>query len=100
VAYGWRQRQVEENAQRISDLGKQLYDRLKTFVGHFEDVGNSLRRAVEAYNKAAGSLESRVLVSTRKFKELGAATGDEILQVEPLDEAPRALEDAEGKEMK
>jgi len=100
VAYGWRQRRVEENAQAISDLGKQLHDRLKSFVGHFADIGNSLRRAVEAYNKATGSLESRVLVSTRKFKELGAATGDEILEVEPLDETPRALEAAEGSEMK
>jgi DNA recombination protein RmuC len=100
VAYGWRQRQVEENTQAISDLGKQLHDRLKSFVGHFADVGNSLRRAVEAYNKATGSLESRVLVSSRRFKELGAATGEEILEIEPVDEIPRALDAAESGETK
>jgi DNA recombination protein RmuC len=100
VAYGWRQRQVEENAQAISDLGKQLYDRIRTFVGHFEGIGSSLKKAVEAYNKATGSLESRVLVSSRRFKELGAATGEEILEIEPVDEIPRALDVAESGETK
>lgn len=91
VAYGWRQEQIERNAKEISELGKQLYDRVRTFVGHFEGVGAALGRAIEAYNKAVGSLESRVLTSTRKFKELGAATGDEILDLQPVDETPRAL---------
>jgi DNA recombination protein RmuC len=91
VAYGWRQEQLERNAQAISDLGKQLYERVRTFVGHFEGVGAALHRAIENYNKAVGSLESRVLPSARRFKELGAATGEEILEVEPVDETPRAL---------
>lgn len=91
IAYGWRQEQMAKNAQAISDLGKQLYDRIKTFVGHFENVGGSLARAVDAYNKATGSLESRVLSSARRFKELGAATGEEIVEIEPVDESPRAL---------
>jgi DNA recombination protein RmuC len=91
IAYGWRQEQMAKNAQAISDLGKQLYDRIRTFVGHFENVGGSLGRAVDAYNKATGSLESRVLSSARRFKELGAATGDEIVEIEPVDESPRAL---------
>ncbi|HET7840270.1 MAG TPA: DNA recombination protein RmuC [Terriglobia bacterium] len=91
VAYGWRQEQIARNAQAISALGKDLYDRIKTFVGHFEGVGGSLHRAIENYNKAVGSLESRVLTAARKFKQLGAATGDEIPELEPVDEAPRAL---------
>jgi len=91
IAYGWRQEQMAKNAQAISDLGKQLYDRMKIFVGHFESVGGALGRAVDSYNKAAGSLESRVMPSARRFKELGAATGDEIVEIEPVDESPRAL---------
>jgi DNA recombination protein RmuC len=91
IAYGWRQEQMAENAQAISELGKQLYDRIRTFVGHFESVGGALGRAVDSYNKATGSLESRVLPSARRFKELGAATGEEIVEIEPVDESPRAL---------
>jgi len=91
VAYGWRQEQMEKNAQAVSELGKQLYDRVRTFLVHFEAVGNALQRSIENYNKAVGSLESRVLPSARRFKELGAATGDEIINLEPVDETPRAL---------
>jgi DNA recombination protein RmuC len=91
VAYGWRQEKIAENAQAISDLGKELYDRIRTFLSHFKTMGGSLERAVDSYNKAVGSMESRVLPSARKFKELGAATGEEISEVEPVDEAPRAL---------
>jgi DNA recombination protein RmuC len=91
VAYGWRQGQIAENAQAISELGKQLYDRIKTFVSHFDAVGSSLEKAVDNYNKAVGSLETRVLPSARRFKELGAAAGDEIVEIEPVDEMPRAL---------
>jgi DNA recombination protein RmuC len=91
VAYGWRQEQMEKNAQAISELGKQLYDRVRTFLEHFEGVGNALHRSIENYNKAVGSLESRVLPSARKFKELGATTGDELVELEPIDETPRAL---------
>lgn len=91
VAYGWRQEQVARNAQDISDLGKEVYDRMKTFLGHFEGIGSSLHRATDNYNKAVGSLESRVLPSTRKFKELGAATGEEIAELETVDETPRVL---------
>ncbi|MGH9431578.1 MAG: DNA recombination protein RmuC [Terriglobia bacterium] len=98
VAYGWRQEQIAENAQLISDLGKQVYDRMKTFVTYFDAVGSSLKRAVEAYNKAVGSLESRVLVSARKFKELGAASGDEMMEVVPVEETPRELAAPEREE--
>jgi DNA recombination protein RmuC len=91
AGYLWQQEKIEQNAREISELGKELYDRLKTFLGHFEGVGANLRRGVEAYNKAVGSMESRVLPSARKFRELGAATGAEIAELPPVDEAPRAL---------
>jgi len=91
VAYGWRQEQIEESAQRVSDLGRQVYDRLRTFIGHFVGTGAALKRAVDEYNRAVTSLEGRVLTSARKFKELGAATGEELAEVEPIDEVPRTL---------
>jgi DNA recombination protein RmuC len=95
VAYGWRQEQIARNAQAISDLGKELYDRIRPFITHFEGIGAALERAVDTYNKAVGSLEGRVLPAARKFKELGAATGEEIPEIEPVDEAPRALTSSE-----
>ncbi len=91
VAFGWRQERIARNAQEISELGKDLYDRVRTFLGHFAGVGSSLKRATDNYNKAVGSLESRVLPSARKFKELGAATGDGMAELEPIDETPREL---------
>ena len=91
AAYLWQQEKVAQNAKRISDLGKELHDRLRTFAGHFQTLGASIERAVDSYNKAVGSLESRVLPSARRFKELGAATGEEIIDLEPIDETPRAL---------
>ncbi len=91
IAYGWRQERIAQNAQAISDLGKQLYDRISSFMGHFEGIGAALAKVLEAYNKATGSLESRVLISARKFKELGAATGEDIVEARPVDEIPRVM---------
>jgi DNA recombination protein RmuC len=92
VAYGWRQEKLTQNAQQISDLGKELYDRLRTFGGYMDGIRGGLERSVESYNKAVGSLESRVLVSARRFKDLSAATGDEIPLVDVVEKTPRALE--------
>jgi len=91
IAYGWRQDSAAKNAQAISELGKQLYDRIRTFASHFASVGFSLQKSVDNYNKATGSLENRVLPSARKFKELGATSGEEIAEVGPIDESTRTL---------
>jgi len=96
VSYGWRQEQMAANAQEVSRMGKDLYDRLRTFTSHFGDIGKGLDRALESYNKGVGSLEARVLVTARKFKERGAIGGEEIEILEPIDKSARALSLDEG----
>src|ERR1700688_1669384 len=91
VAYGWNQEKLARNAQQISALGKELHDRLRLLAGHITSVGTGLDRAVESYNKAVGSLENRVLVSARKFAELGAAVAEDIPELEPIETTSRAL---------
>src|SRR5580692_9030521 len=91
INYGWNQEKLARNAQQISALGKELHDRLRNLAGHIASVGTGLDRAVESYNKAVGSLESRVLVSARKFAELGASVADDIPQLEPIETTARAL---------
>jgi len=91
VAYGWNQEKLARNAQQISALGKELHDRLRLLAEHITSVGTGLDRAVESYNKAVGSLESRVLVSARKFAELGASVADDIPELEPIETTARAL---------
>ena len=91
IAYGWRQERIAGNAAQISDLGRQLYERLRTLGGHVEEVGGALARAVRAYNNAVGSLETRVLPAARRFRDLGAATGDDIETLTTLDQTPRPL---------
>lgn len=93
VAYGWQQQAMEENARKISDLGRQLYDAVRVLGGHFDDLGGRLKSSLEAYNKAVGSLEGNVLVKARKFKELQAANVvEEIPALEPVDRVPRMLQ--------
>ena len=89
VAYGWRQEQLTENAEAISQLGREIYDRLATLTQHFGQMGKNLERAVDSYNKGMSSLDSRVLVSARKFKELGAGNSKEIDPIGQIDKAPR-----------
>jgi DNA recombination protein RmuC len=92
IAYGWRQESLEENAQKISQLGRDLYSRIAVLADHFAKVGKNLDRAVGSYNEVVGSLEMRVLPQARKFKELQAATSEDIEIIEPLERTTRALQ--------
>jgi DNA recombination protein RmuC len=83
---------MTENAEDISKPGRQLYDRLKILAEHFSEVRKGLDKAVESYNKAVGSFEGRVLVSARRFKELGATTNEEIEPLEIVDRTTRLLD--------
>ena len=91
VAYGWNQEKLARNAREISVLGKELHERLRNLGAHIENVGKGLDRAVEAYNKAVGSLESRVMVSARKFVELGAPVTEQIAELNPIETTTRNL---------
>lgn len=92
VSFGWRQERLAENAKQIAELGKDLYKRISDMTGHISDVGQRLGKAVESYNKAVGSLESRVMVSARRFRDLHVGTEQE--EIEPLvqiDAIPRGM---------
>jgi DNA recombination protein RmuC len=91
VAYGWTQERIGENAERIRDLGIDLYDRLRTTAEHLDNLRRSLAKSVESYNSAVGSLESRVLPTARKLRELGAASGAELGVLDPVVITPRSL---------
>jgi DNA recombination protein RmuC len=91
VSYGWRQEDLARNAREISRLGAELYGRIDTMRDHWQKMGRSLEAAVDAYNKAVGSLESRVLPGARKFVELRAASGEPMDELAPIEKAPRHL---------
>jgi DNA recombination protein RmuC len=78
VALGWREQQIAENAQRISELGVELHERIATATGYIDAMGKNLEKTVKAYNSFVGSYESRVLSSARKFKDLGADSPKEL----------------------
>ena len=91
-AYGWRQEALAANAQAISDLGRELYDRISRMNDHLAKVGSGLKRAVESYNDAISSFDRRVLVSARKFRDLRASNAAQELEaVDPIEVIPRAL---------
>jgi DNA recombination protein RmuC len=99
VYYGWRQEALADNARRVSELGAQLYERLARLGEHWAGVGKNLGQAVKAYNDATGSLESRVMVSARKFEELQVApAGKKLPELNPVEQAPRALQITESGE--
>jgi DNA recombination protein RmuC len=91
-ALGWREEALALNAQEVAELGNQLYDRIASLAGHWSQVGDRLEKAVDAYNKSVGTLETRVLVTARKFEQLKAAPEDgEIESPQPVDTQPRPL---------
>ncbi len=95
VAYGWRQEAMADNARRIMVLGQELYDRLATLADSFQKVGSGLAAVVGNYNRAVGSLEGRVLVSARRFKDLGTVSAKDLPEIEPVDATPRLLQASE-----
>ena len=99
VAYGWNQEKLARNAQQISSLGKELHDRLRSLSVHMDNLRRGLDRAVESYNKAAGSMESRVMVTARKFPELGAAITEEIPELDQIETTTRTLSLDWGEEV-
>lgn len=91
IAFGWRQESIAENAQRISELGQEITERITTMAEHFNTVGKSLSKAVDSYNSAAGSFDTRVLSTLRKFKELGASGKKDVERIEIVDSQPRQI---------
>jgi DNA recombination protein RmuC len=93
IALGWREQALAVNAQEVAQLGRQLYERVGTLAAHWGDVGDKLEKAVGSYNKSVATLETRVLVTARKFVDLEAATADdgELATPEPIETVPRAL---------
>jgi len=92
VQHGWQQQQVAENAEKIADAGRELYDRLCTFVKHLEGIRAGIQKSAESYNEAVGNWERRTLPGVRKLKELGAAEpGKEVVELSPIDAQLRSL---------
>jgi DNA recombination protein RmuC len=97
VAFGWKQENLSRHAEEVSELGHELYKRIVDMAGHWSKMGRSLSTTVEAYNQAVGSLETRVLVSARKFKDLGAASVN--LESKPLETVERLTRHVQAPEM-
>jgi DNA recombination protein RmuC len=91
VAYGWRQEKLAENAERISELGKDLYQRLTSVASLLDELGRAIKHCVDKYNRAVSSLESRLLPAARRFKDLGVSAKEDIPSLEPLDTIPSEL---------
>ncbi len=92
VAYGWRQEALANDAREIAALGRDLHDRLVTMASHWARMGKSLAGTMSAFNDAVGSLESRVLPTARRFRELKvSAEGKEIEPLLPLETGPRSI---------
>ncbi len=89
VAYGWRQERLAAHAEEAGRLGKDLYERMAVLAEHVNDVGHALDKSVSAYNRAVGSLETRIFPAARKFKELGVASDRDIPLLEPAEIVPR-----------
>jgi DNA recombination protein RmuC len=93
VFYGWQQERIAEGAEQVRTLGNELYDRLRVMAEGLDKLGRQLGQTVDAYNRSVGSFESRVLVSARRFKDLGAGTARALPRLEPLEVSPRRVEE-------
>lgn len=97
IAYGWLQLQLSENAKQIAEHGKKLYTRLNIFSSHLQELGKKLDASVKTYNKAASSMQTRVMPAARQLKEMGAGT-EEINEVESIETQTRFLESQKSSE--
>ena len=93
VGYGWRQEVLAANAERIREVGEELYRRLATFAEHLARLGRGLDSAVEHYNRAVGSFESKVLPGARRFSELGVNSPKGLEQPERIEKALREVQE-------
>ena len=91
VAHSWRQEALTENYREVARLGKEFYERLATFADRFDEIRKRLDGAVQAYNEAAGSFESRILVSARRLRDLEVTTASELPPADPIERVPRVL---------
>ncbi|MGD0464161.1 MAG: DNA recombination protein RmuC [Tepidisphaeraceae bacterium] len=91
IEFGWRQEEITENAEQIKSLGMELYDRISTVLAHIAKLGTSLNTAVTNYNSVLGSLETRVMPTSRKMAELGARTDKELPELELIERLPREI---------
>ena len=100
IALSWQQETLAENAREVRDLGAELYERLRTWTGHMQALQKSLSSSVDAYNRAVGSLETRVLVTARKFPSLGVVGSERagITELSSIETAPRHLQAVEPDE--
>ncbi|RYZ50208.1 MAG: DNA recombination protein RmuC, partial [Proteobacteria bacterium] len=92
TAFAWRQEDISKHAEEVSRLGRELYSRIADLSDHMLSMGKGLTNSVQAYNKLVGSLESRVLVSARRFQELKADDPKKSLkEIHVIDEQARGL---------
>ncbi len=91
VGYGWRQESLAENAEKIRQVGEEMYARLATFAEHLTRLGRSLDNSIQSYNKAVGSFDSRVLPGARKFVEMGIAAKKEVPEPDQIEHSPRSV---------
>jgi len=94
IAYGWRQESLAKNADQIREIGSELYHRLAVFTEHLAKIGKSLTTSVQTFNKAVGSLDTRILPSAKKFTELGITSEKPIESVKQIETTTRSIETA------
>jgi DNA recombination protein RmuC len=88
VAYGWRQERLAKNAEEISQLAAELFERIVTMLSHFKEVGNSLHKSVGSFNACVASMQSRLYPSLRRMRELGVTTAEEPAPPDAIDVVP------------
>jgi len=91
VAFGWKQDQFTENAKEVLDLGCTLYERIRLFTEHYNEIGKNLNRAATAYNKANSSLEARLLPAAKRFEALGVSKGEPLPELVEAEQVPWTL---------